>query len=320
LTTSTISAFTLIERHSDTITEIDCFFVPCVPSAVNSHWSARPNRALHACKRLEILTHAGTFNVNAWLGLSQLHTLRGVNLADIYFGAIARALPRLHTLDAFTYGASPSSAAVGFFEDLLPRLRSFHFAGWWPERSTSQTAPTTPPNATAAAPLQDLPLLRELVLDVWLDPDVARGFLGARPVLLRLPYTLFKNVDCLLAASSATDAETSPAAGFLSRVRNLAVFSSMNGPCLSASGLARVLQTATELEALTVTRLEGDFLFDANPESCTELVHPRLRSIDVERLQVSDSIRADGVAWLRRLCFPRLRRLTIRGQSPDVYQ
>jgi hypothetical protein len=89
-----------MERYKDTVTEIDCLFVVDVTPGVN--WSDHANRALRSCKRLEILTDASTFPVNAWIGLSQLHTLGGVSLSDITFAGIAAALPRLHTLDAFT--------------------------------------------------------------------------------------------------------------------------------------------------------------------------------------------------------------------------
>jgi hypothetical protein len=88
------------------------------------------------------------------------------------------------------------------------------------------------------------------------------------------------------------------------------------------SGLARVLRAAPQLESVNAPGMKGDFLFAASlPEVFTEgLVHPRLRSIDVWTLDEWKNIRADGVARLRRLCFPRLRRLTIGGRSPDVYQ
>jgi hypothetical protein len=66
--------------------------------------------------------------------------------------------------------------------------------------------------------------------------------------------------------------------------------------------------------------MEGDFLFAAAPEVFAELGHPRLRSIDVWSLTEWERISADGIARLRRLCFPRLRQLTIGGRSPDVYQ
>jgi hypothetical protein len=86
------------------------------------------------------------------------------------------------------------------------------------------------------------------------------------------------------------------------------------------SSLARVLRAAPKLEALTASHMNGDFLFVTSPpEGLAALVHPRLRSIDV-CLEAWNNMRADGVARLRRLWFPRLRRLTIDGLSLDVYQ
>jgi hypothetical protein len=138
--------------------------------------------------------------------------------------------------------------------------------------------------------------------------------MGAQPVRLRLPYALLTNVYRLPSGSSTIDAENRAAASFLSRVRNLELLGLI---CDGPSGLARVLRAATRLEALSATRMEGDFLFAASPEELAGLVHPRLRSIDVWTLEASESIRADGVARLRRLCFPRLRRLAVGGLSPD---
>jgi hypothetical protein len=139
----TVSVFTLMERYKDTITEIDCLFVVDVTPGVN--WSDHANRALRSCTRLEILTHADTFALNAWLGLSQLHTLGGVSLSDISFAAIAAAFPLLHTLSCFTTPTTYRGSAVGFFEDLLPRLRSFRFTGTWPEsRAFHSTTTKTP--------------------------------------------------------------------------------------------------------------------------------------------------------------------------------
>jgi hypothetical protein len=68
--------------------------------------------------------------------------------------------------------------------------------------------------------------------------------------------------------------------------------------------------------------MEGDFLFVASPSEvfAEELTHPRLRSIDVWSFEAWQSVRADALTRLRRLCFPRLLRLTIDGQSLDVYQ
>jgi hypothetical protein len=279
------AAFALIAPHKDTITEIDC---------VNR--SDYGNHVLRSCQRLEVLTGANGYDSGAWLGLSQLHTLRGVNLKIVTCAAIAAALPRLHTLDVFGYYVS-SASMVGFFEDLLPRLRSFHFIGTWPRHAT-------------AAPPQDLPLLRELVLDSsTVDPQVARGFMGAQPLLLRVPSVI---AVCLSGASSnnTTDAANGPpAATGLSHVRNLTLLSPING--LDA---ARVLRAAPQLRTFTAARIE--FLL-ASPEGFAGLVRPWLRSIDVGAWY---NIPADCVLRLRQLYFPRLQRLTIDGWLPDVYQ
>jgi hypothetical protein len=301
----TASAFVLIERHSDTVTEIDCL----LDTADGGH----ANRVLRSCKRLEILTCA-SYEPNVWLGLSQLHTLRGVNLEVVTFAAIAAALPRLDTLDVFGYVSASPASVVGFFEDLLPRLRSFHFTGCWP-RGEELTFQTTATASTSS--LQELPALRELVLNLYSTVDfrIARKFMGARPVLLRLPYASLANADCLPVANSTSNAETSAAAAFLSRVRNLELLGPIDdGP----SGLARVLRSAPQLRTFTAIRMEGDFLLASSPpEGFAEgFIHPWLRSMDIEAW---DSVPADGIAQLRQLYFPRLRRLTFDKWSPDVY-
>jgi hypothetical protein len=281
------SAFKFIARYKDTVTEIDC---------VNR--SDYGNQVVRSCKRLELLTHANRYDANAWLGLSQLHTLRHVNLCTVTCAVIAAALPRLHTLDAFCHG---SASVVGFFEDLLPRLRSLRISGTWP-----QAAATT-------APPQNLPLLRELVLECpVVDPLVARRFVGARPVLLHAPYAII--TVCLSGAITTTaNAENGPpTAGLLSRVRNLALLGSIEGPF----DAARVLRAATRLRTFTAVRMEGDFLLAASPEGFAGLVHPRLRSIDIGAWH---DVPFDCVMRLRHLYFPRLRRLTIEGCMPDVY-
>jgi hypothetical protein len=95
----------------------------------------------------------------------------------------------------------------------------------------------------------------------------------------------------------------------------------MNGHCVGASALARVLRTATQLEAFSTSRMEGDFLFAASPpEGFAQCIHPRLRSFAVYSLEASTSIRADGIARLRRSCFPRLRLLYVGGHALEVNQ
>jgi hypothetical protein len=289
------AAFALIARHKDTITEIDC---------VNRSFEG--TQVLRSCQRLEVLTGANGYDSDAWLGLSQLHTLRGVNLGIVTCAAIAAALPRLHTLDVFSYGNISSASAVWFFEDLLPRLRSFHFTGTWPRQGAATTT-------TIAAPPQDLPLLRELVLDCrTVDLEIARGFTGAQPVLLRVPSV---TAVCLSDANATTTdaAHGPPPTGLLSLVRNLTLMGSIDGPF----DAARVLRAAPQLRTFTAIGMEGDFLLAAGPEGFTGLVCPWLHSIDVGAWH---NIPADCVMRLRQLYFPRLQRLTTDGWAPGVYQ
>jgi hypothetical protein len=93
------SAFAFIEPHTASLLEIDCF-----PQKSSSN-----DRLLARCTRLESLTYANRYEPNAWLGLSQLHTLRGVDLCVVSVATIAAALPRLHTLDAYLFagGVTP---------------------------------------------------------------------------------------------------------------------------------------------------------------------------------------------------------------------
>jgi hypothetical protein len=73
------------------------------------------------CTRLESLMNAQHYTPSAWLHLSQLHTLGGVDLSVVSMAAIAAALPRLHTLAVFAYPPGvPAAAVAGFFGDLLP--------------------------------------------------------------------------------------------------------------------------------------------------------------------------------------------------------
>jgi hypothetical protein len=137
---------------------------------------------LARCTRLEVLTHVFSYTPAVWVGLTQLHTLHGVDLTKVSIAAIAAALPKLHSLRVSYYAGGDPAAVAGFFTDVLPRLRLVHFEGKWPpEEAAAVTAP----------PLRQLPLLKELV---WRErsphPTVLRGFLGARPIVLHAPYEL----------------------------------------------------------------------------------------------------------------------------------
>jgi hypothetical protein len=200
----------LLERHSSTITELDAKFPTKMPPAAAS--------ALARCTRLESLTDASCYTPAVWLGLSQLHTLQGVDLSKVSTAAIAAALPKLHTLKALSPTEEPARAA-GFFTDLLPRLRVFDFRGRWPE---AQEQP-----ASIVAPL---PLLEELVWNAsW--GIAPREFLGAQPTVLHAPLTLVSQRWL-----SAVEA-----ASFLARVCDLFIMapSVITGPGRRGAGATR---------------------------------------------------------------------------------
>jgi hypothetical protein len=123
------AAAALIERCAGTLTEVR-----------GQMLREEHQPALARCKRLESLSVMYVDDSSIWLGLSQLHTLCDVDLAQVSFAAIAAALPQLHTLKAVGYRDDPVEAAA-FFADLLPRLRVFTAAASGPgvERGWSST-------------------------------------------------------------------------------------------------------------------------------------------------------------------------------------
>jgi hypothetical protein len=286
----------LLKRHSLTITEIEVAFASSLSATTLEETCA----AIACCTRLESLADVSRLAPAVWLGLSQLHTLHDVDVRDVSFATIAAALPRLHTLKACGYCDDPAQAA-GLFTDLLPRLRVFHFTGRWPD-VPEQPVSTVPP----------LPLLQELV---WLASSsiAPRGFLGAQPKVLDVPYTLIS--QCWL--ESGVDAPAS----FLTRVYHLRILSSDVDP-LDPADVARVLRAAPQLNKFHAAhRVRGAASWLA-PTAPTHpafegLVHPRLRKFGVVS---ADGVRADttptppDVEWvthLRRRHFPRLRELAV---------
>jgi hypothetical protein len=220
-------ALTVVKQCAGTLKELDCRLF-----TKNDEW----NEALASCTRLELLTSAATFAPAAWLGLSQLHTLLGVDLAVVSVATIAAALPRLHTLGIRSYRSGVTATSVaGFFETLLPRLRVFRFSGSeWP---VEDAIPTVLPPAP-------LPLLEELIWDAVRMVD---GFEGAQPVVFWVPH---RNIVKFMAAS---EGERS---GALSRVRDLRFY----GDTPQTSVTAAVLRAAPELRlfhaGLVRTRLK----------------------------------------------------------------
>jgi hypothetical protein len=272
------SALALVKRCAGTLKELECRLYDS-----DDYWS----EALAHCTRLESLTFVETFPPAAWLGLSQLHTLLGVELGTVSVAAIAAALPRLHTLGLTTqYGPSVTAAAVaGFFETLLPRLRVFRFSGDWPADG-----------ATVMAPAQALPELEELVwepIDTD-DLDVANAFAGAQPVVLCAP--------CATIVKYAA-AGRAGCCGPLSRVRGLRFYDKTP----QASDVAAVLQAAPELRTLDGGELGNRLEWRSDP-AFAGLVHRRLRSLRFRhsafRIPELFSARYDE---LQAHHFPRLR-------------
>jgi hypothetical protein len=233
-----------------------------------------------------------------------LHTLRGVSFSDVPAAAIAAALPRLQTLHV--NNADANFAVSAFYDELLPRLRSFRLVGAWPETS----------DTTMAADVVPLPLLEDLK---WPDGDVhlSRGFMAARPSMLNISNATL--VEWLKAADDA-DPGLLTATSPLVRVRTLTLRFEETDPV--AATLARLLRAAPHLRQLTFNVDSRDRLRWVLSEGLSPvfagLVHPRLRHVAIigqrPPLDVSDGC---GVR-LREHHFPRLRRLTVAEEEHPV--
>jgi hypothetical protein len=299
------NAAALIERCAATLTELKGFLpggLLCEPDS-----SGHPP-VLARCTRLEVLIDASRYTPAVWLGLSQLHTLHDVDLSKVSIPAIAAALPRLHTLKAYRYQSSTDSASVsGFFTDLLPRLRVFHFQGGWPA-------------AVSESAIVPLPLLEELVWDEQFPkPTVLCGFLGARPTVLHVPCELIN--ECL---TSSGGVPGDPRSGLLTRACDLRVRDRQSfetfqaGSVFDLFDIARVFRAAPRLRAFAVDpNLHGDMSWltasIAPPHPAfVGLVHPRLQHLSVNMFDSAVSSCEDGCALrLRQTCFPRLRELEV---------
>jgi hypothetical protein len=247
------SALALVKRCAGTLRELECRLYD-----IDDNWS----EALARCTRLESLTFVDTFPPASWIGLSQLHTLLGVELSTVSVAAIAAALPRLHTLGLSTRrGPSATAASVaGFFDTLLSRLRVFRFSGDWP---VEVGLPKTPAQA--------LPLLEELVWEVDNDDlDIADRFAGAQPVMLFAPCAT-------VVKYAAAAAGRAGGCGPLFRVRDLHFYDMAP----QASDVAAVLRAAPELRTLDVGTL-GYLLAWCSDPSFAGLVHWNLRSLQFQ--------------------------------------
>jgi hypothetical protein len=297
------AAFGFTERHGAALTELDCSFWP--------HQHDAADRALSCCARLESLSHARHYNAKIWLGLTHLHTLRGVDLGAVPVQSIAAALPRLNTLAAFINATNvppvTHKAVAGFFEDLAPRLRVFHFHGPWPVEGDQAPAAVVP---------QPLPLLQELIFSCDSNSSVARGFIGAQPAMLQMPHAAV--ADLLRTMAAGGEATHQP----LARVRDLcfapgAIGGGSGDP--RSSDVARLLREAPQLRKFNTGSLKGGLDWVDNP-AFTGLVHPWLRSVRV----VVETMHADlpdgcGVQ-LRRLHFPRLQQLIVNTTQQLVHE
>jgi hypothetical protein len=268
------------------------------------------NSVLPRCTRLESLTLRNWYECppTAWLVLSQLHTLRGVSLSDVPAATIAAALPRLHTLHLNNvHGDFPVDE---FFDQLLPRLRSFGLEGKWPKMRDDTEMADAPP----------LPLLEDLI---WHGRDVnlPRQFMGARPSTLdTYDGHLIEWLQATHSASADAPALMSP----LARVRILIV--RFGHKLQEATFGALLLRAAPHLRQLTVHTYvwaHVRWVLSDNFPSQLNLVHPRLRHVAFTN-ECPPRVRQDvpvpngcGVR-LRQRHFPRLRRLTVDEEEYPV--
>jgi hypothetical protein len=309
----------LLGKCAATLTEMQC------------GWMSFTNvqDVLPRCVRLESLTWSRWLSCppTAWLGLSQLHTLRGVSLAYVPAADIAAALPRLHTLHLYHARATRNVFPVAaFFDELLPRLRSFHLEGFWPE--TSDTSETEP------AVVHPLPLLEDLK---WCGEKLGlpRQLMGARPSTLHIDDTA---LDDWLRAAEGADADPLTVASPLARVRVITL--RFEATPVEAASMARLLRAAPQLRkfafdvcfCIHVGALW--FLSDEfTPDTVVAgLFHPRLRQIAISsayipvagvhpayNMREPDVPVPDGCGVrLRQRHFPRLRRFTANDEEYPV--
>jgi hypothetical protein len=160
-----------------------------------------------------------------------------------------------------------------------------------------------------------LPRLQELVLDIQpSDPRTTCRFLGARPALLHAPYNLI--AACFdtngPGAGGASECES-----WLTRVRDLRVSSATDADRFGPAEAARLLQAAPQLRKFSTAyrlRVDASWLvpsFAANDPALVQVVHPRLRDINLAFawFPTGAAPTADCALRLRQLHFPRLREL-----------
>jgi hypothetical protein len=319
-----VAAFALVERYAATLTEVD--FLLMTQNGMIQAGSAM-DRILPRCTRLETLgvwRHAP----RAWLGLSQLHTLRHVDLTTVSPKALATAaLPRLHTLHAFC--ESPAMAFMfeldEFFDTLLPRLRSFHFDGYWPDHDSYEGLPTK---------FRPLPLLRDLE---WNGHDCDSNNPTGRPAPLEMPYGLMG------ARPSTLNAHQSAIVHWLDlaeHVQGEAAVMANDGPLVNVRDLTTQFEKLDQkvpefggilLSAPQLRRLELDVYSKKNSITCLTspsvpdpalegLVHKRLREIAItcKRFPRPLAVTKDFAVTLRQRHFPQLRSFRLDDEQYAV--
>jgi hypothetical protein len=297
----------LIQQCSATLTELEC-------SSCGEF-----DRIVPQCARLESLTLSDWRSVPpaAWLGLSQLHTLRGVSLRVFSPTAIAAALPRLHTLHLdhrVDFSDDGDFSADAFYDELLPRLRSFGFDGAWPQTTDTMTIANVPP----------LPLLEDLSWRGQPEDHFPRRLMGARPSTLNISdvdlVEWLKAVDRVRPYSPAV---TSP----LARVRALTL--RLGGALPQPPFVVRFLRAAPHLRQLTFVMYHAvredvhwvlSGAFATLSRSFTLPLHCQLRHLAVTRdlFPVDVPVPAGCGVRLRRRHFPGLRRLTVGDNEYPV--
>jgi hypothetical protein len=231
-------------------------------------------------------------------------------LGDVPAAAIAAALPRLHTLHLNeTFDVDFPVAA--FYDELLPRLRSFRLEGKWPP----------PSHGTGTADVSALPLLEDLK---WHSTvSLPRQFMVARPSMLHAHSADL--IRWLRLTADGAGAASSPVTVPLERVRALEI--RFGGPPQKSAATARLLRAAPHLRQLTldVTLDEPvrNFLLDAFTAELahTEVLHPTLRHVIVTGMYPPHNalVPKECGVRLRQHHFPCLRRLTVNIEEYPVW-
>jgi hypothetical protein len=295
----------LLLQCAATLAELDC-----------AHLGRSAHSIVPRCTRLESLTLRSPWwwAVAPWFELSQLHTLRGVNLTIIPAAVLAARLPRLQTLHVNNSDEIKSSVAAVFYDELLPRLRSFHLEGPWLKTSDDTETFDVPP----------LPLLEDLKWLTKFPAKLPRRLMDARPSTLDTSGVDL--VEWLQTADSA-DADSPPVASPLARVRALTVRFRAKPP--DPGCMARLLRAAPHLRQLTFDMYGMEnplrvFLetFTLEPASAG-VVHSKLRHIAVTSKYFPPDLPVPVPAGcgvrLRQRHFPALRRFTVDDEEHPVW-